>query len=408
MKTLSRLFLSAFFLLALVAVQPAVTHAQTACNVGSNIIPCSGFILGQENAGALGTFTGSEEWMALGKAPFPAPSGDIPYGQRMQRNLTTALWQIERRSGLVPSSPPWDVNMRFGTVRTEKEIPTLARMDFDYIFQDQTTTIPTVSTTNIMTMAGAFSKQFSAGGPIAICATTGGPCFGRVGIENVNPSFTLDVNGLVRASGLILTSDARFKENINTLENSLDLIKRLRGTTYTFRNSEDLENFDFGPGQKIGFIAQEVEEVLPDLVFTDDDGYKAVDYASLIPVLVEAIKDLSAEVEALQAGNAAPASGKGATGATDLNEFAPASLFQNVPNPFNTETEIRYFLPENVRNASLLVFDMNGKQIRSIALNSRGNDSVRIGANELGAGMYLYSLIADGEEIATKRMILTQ
>ena len=83
-------------------------------------------------------------------------------------------------------------------------------------------------------------------------------------------------------------------------------------------------------------------------------------------------------------------------------------ISQIVPNPFNIETEIKFYLPEEISNAVLNIYDMQGLQIKSYVLSERENSSVIINASELLPGMYLYSLIADNEEIDTKRMILTE
>jgi hypothetical protein len=88
-------------------------------------------------------------------------------------------------------------------------------------------------------------------------------------------------------------------------------------------------------------------------------------------------------------------------------EEAP-SLDQNFPNPFNQSTQIGYYLPEATRTANLYIYNMNGLQIKSIPIQNRGKGSVTINGSELRSGMYIYTLIVDGREIDTKRMILTQ
>lgn len=411
MKTSSTFFFLALLLAGFIGISAQDARAQN-CNIGSNIIPCPGLILGQENSGVLGTFTGSEEWSAMGKAPFPAPGGDFPYGVRLQRNASQMLVQMKRRSGITPASPPMDANIYFGTTRLESgKTPPTNRLDFDYVFQDQSATPPKITNTNIMTLTGAFSKM---GVPFA-CSGGGSPCFGRVGIERSNPTYTLDVNGATRVTSLFVSSDARFKQDVKTIKNPMAVLQKLRGTTYEMVNSEDLEGFDFGPGQKSGFIAQEVETVLPHLVTTDVEGYKSVDYVSVIPYLVEGMKELNAENAALKAEledirqqlEVAPA-GKGAAGSDALGTLRKAELFQNFPNPFDQQTKIKYFLPQTVSNASLVIFDMNGRQVRTLDIERMGEGSIVIDGNELEAGMYLYSLLADGQEIETRRMILTQ
>jgi hypothetical protein len=85
------------------------------------------------------------------------------------------------------------------------------------------------------------------------------------------------------------TSDARFKENIATLDGALESVLRLRGVTFDWRRDRfPAQHFPAARG--IGFIAQEVETVFPSLVSTGGDGFKGVDYAEMTPILVEAIK----------------------------------------------------------------------------------------------------------------------
>ncbi len=81
-------------------------------------------------------------------------------------------------------------------------------------------------------------------------------------------------------------------------------------------------------------------------------------------------------------------------------------LFQNTPNPFNTQTEIRYFLPDDVKQASICIFDMQGALLKCYPADNSG--SLVLYASELQPGMYIYSLIANRNEVDTKRMILTK
>ena len=91
-----------------------------------------------------------------------------------------------------------------------------------------------------------------------------------------------------------------------------------------------------------------------------------------------------------------------------LEENGVPLLYQNNPNPFSQATVIKYQLPQTVQTAYIYVYDMSGKQLGSHILLDRGEGQLTISANEYHAGMYLYSLIADGQEIDTKRMILTK
>ena len=89
-------------------------------------------------------------------------------------------------------------------------------------------------------------------------------------------------------------SDARYKTNVQTIANPLDSIRRLRGVTFNW-----IPEFNNSANQ-IGFIAQEVEQVLPELVHTDKEGFKSVAYSDAVPVLVEAVKEQQTQIEAKQ------------------------------------------------------------------------------------------------------------
>lgn len=104
----------------------------------------------------------------------------------------------------------------------------------------------------------------------------------------------LQSNGNVcSASGSFVTcSDMRYKENIQPLENPLKKLLQLNGVSYNW-NVEQFPNRFTNENTQIGLIAQEVEKIYPELVSTDAEGYKAIDYTRLTPVLLEAIKELN-------------------------------------------------------------------------------------------------------------------
>lgn len=123
--------------------------------------------------------------------------------------------------------------------------------------------------------------------------------WGNIGIGTNDPACQLDVTGNICANGVTLNSDQRYKKNILPIENSLVAIQKIRGVKYHF----DLASFptkNFSEREQIGLIAQEVEAVFPELVTTNSEGYKAVNYVQLTPVLLEAIKELTLQKEALQ------------------------------------------------------------------------------------------------------------
>ena len=125
---------------------------------------------------------------------------------------------------------------------------------------------------------------------------------GNVGIGCTTPSQRLSVSGNIYASGTILasqgttcSSDRRFKKDINPLNNALENVLKLEGVNYYWKKDEFPER-GFNDSLQIGFIAQDLEKVFPQMVFTAADGYKSVDYSRLTPVLVEAIKEQNTSV----------------------------------------------------------------------------------------------------------------
>jgi hypothetical protein len=117
---------------------------------------------------------------------------------------------------------------------------------------------------------------------------------GYVGIQDQSPSYQLDVDGTIRATGdVIAYSDARVKDNVKTIDHALEKTTKLRGVSYTRNDIEDKST-------KIGVIAQEVLEVLPEVVSKDDEGKYSVSYGNIVGVLIEAIKELEARVKELE------------------------------------------------------------------------------------------------------------
>jgi hypothetical protein len=94
-------------------------------------------------------------------------------------------------------------------------------------------------------------------------------------------------------------SDIRFKKNLNPIDNALDGITSLSGVTYKW-NQENFPRKNFNTREQIGVIAQDVEDVYPQLVYTDNEGYKRVDYSKLSAVLIEAIKEQQNLIESQQ------------------------------------------------------------------------------------------------------------
>lgn len=134
---------------------------------------------------------------------------------------------------------------------------------------------------------------------------------GNVGIGTSAPSSKLEVCGNTRiigtlnvsstvtsSSGITCPSDIRYKKNITPIKNATQTLMQLTGVNYFWRKNE-FPQMNFTDQQQIGFIAQDVEKIFPAMVFTDENGFKSVDYSRLTPVLVETLKEQEKKIDAL-------------------------------------------------------------------------------------------------------------
>ena len=122
---------------------------------------------------------------------------------------------------------------------------------------------------------------------------------GNVGIGTQDPRFKLDISGSIGANSTRVHSDIRWKKNIETIPSALNTVLQLRGVKFEWR-ADEYEEMNFAPGKHLGLIAQEVEAVIPEVVSTDEDGYKAVEYSNLTAVLIEAVKEQQEMIEQQQ------------------------------------------------------------------------------------------------------------
>ncbi|MBN1339564.1 MAG: tail fiber domain-containing protein [Bacteroidales bacterium] len=125
---------------------------------------------------------------------------------------------------------------------------------------------------------------------------------GNVGIGTTSPSQRLTVyngttTGTYTTTGWIHSSDARLKTNITPVDHALEKVKQLDGVYYQWKD---------GPGEKqIGLIAQEVEKVLPEVVCKDNEGYYGLSYGSMVPLLIEAVKEQQSQLDKMESENTA-------------------------------------------------------------------------------------------------------
>ena len=155
--------------------------------------------------------------------------------------------------------------------------------------------------------------------------------------------------------------------------------------------------------QHYGLDADQLAEVFPDLVYENEDGTKSINYVEMVPILVQAINELQNEIGELRGGEVKPQT----RAADDADaDVAFLSLGENKPNPFSATTAIPVSIPADVQQAFIYVYDLTGKKVLQQDISARGKHDVTLDASALADGMYLYSLIADGRVVQTRRMIV--
>lgn len=245
-------------------------------------------------------------------------------------------------------------------------------------------------------------------------------------------------------------SDAKLKKQVRRLKNALPLLQQLQAKTYTFRN-DDYQFMHLPKGQQFGLIAQEVEEVLPELVKQnihpglsaeeaqlrrlDADqihpavNYKSVNYTGFIPILIQGVNEQQEEIADLKAENEAlrnevedlkaqfqqllqAVQGTNQSQQTTLNSSTlhqnpdKAILKQNQPNPFGASTRIDYYLPTETKVARLEVSDVTGRLVKTYALVGVGHGTVVLEKGLLHRGTYFYTLYVDRQVVETMQMVV--
>jgi hypothetical protein len=114
-----------------------------------------------------------------------------------------------------------------------------------------------------------------------------------------NGAIAFSILGSLWVNGTTYTSDIRYKKNFQKIQNPLENLLKMNGLNYYWRINE-FKSKGFSDEKQFGLIAQEVEKIYPELVSIDSDGYKSVNYNALIPVMIEAIKELKSENESLK------------------------------------------------------------------------------------------------------------
>ena len=264
--------------------------------------------------------------------------------------------------------------------------------------------------------------------------------------------------GNVYVYGTYNGSDKKLKKNINDFTDAMTIINKLKPKNYEFRDDGKFASLHLPKGNHYGLLAQDVEEILPDLVRESPlevnkpaeqdiikpsaDGkpaqisgqkeiplnmtkeimnVKGINYTELIPILIRGIQEQQAQINKQQAQvlqliannddlqnqvyelKSMISKGGNASAITSLSGY----LKQNVPNPANSNTVISYYLPYNAGSAQIKITDIKGSLLK-VYNPSKGEGQVNIKTGELPVGTYNYSLYVNGKSIDTKQMIITK
>ena len=262
------------------------------------------------------------------------------------------------------------------------------------------------------------SQIFDDGVGVGIASTgpfgyvLGSPPFSG-GSPPVTGTLKLDVNGVARFSSLFATSDRSLKTNIAEISDANSLITRLQGKTYNW-TEEYANEAKLDKGMHYGFIAQEVEEVIPEAVIIDENGKYAVNYNAILPVLVESQKlliqeneSLKNEINDLKADIAEIKEMMIADRAYD--EGPKAKLYQNFPNPFEQKTMIKYYVPECAGNCEVVIYSIQGVEVYRHAISEKGEGQFEFDISSLLASQYyVYSLFENGKLVDSKKMLIQE
>jgi hypothetical protein len=349
-------------------------------------------LVSEGNFGESPASTNPNKWISLGSRPTNANAEFNNYGYRAQWNQYAADLAVQNQaSGTVK-----DVSLTWqdGSATAAPNATTFTSAN-SLLVQFRNGTVPTAISANARRTVAKFSVASGAG--------------------------LLEVSGSVIQNAALLASDMRLKKDIEKINNSLDIINQLNPVKYNYK-TEEFSEFGLPNYLQYGFLAQEVEKVLPTHVQNSTSGYKAVNYVMLIPILTKAIQEgntlqqqTQARVIALekQLENVVKENQllneqlerKGVLSATDTKSDLTNQFFQNQPNPFSETTTIAYkFKNEGVYQ--IMVTDLTGKLIKRFD-GLKGQGEVVLTKNDLpAAGIYSYTLInSTNEVIASKQLV---
>lgn len=198
-------------------------------------------------------------------------------------------------------------------------------------------------------------------------------------------------------------------------ENIADSIESSKCSAMNLNSTKDARQTELS-SVRYGLVADQLQAVFPELVYEDSKGNVSINYIEMVPLLVQSINELSIKIKALEDELAGQAKEdekfsmskkrETVTSVKEDGEIGEISVAQNNPNPFSESTMIKMKIPSSVHSAYLIVYDLSGKEISKKEIDSRGEVIYTLSAIDLSEGMYIYTLVADGKVVNSKRMIV--
>ena len=258
------------------------------------------------------------------------------------------------------------------------------------------------------------------------------------------PVNTMAIIELNKKVDVISLSDETIKTNVQDLTGSLEKVLDMRGVSYDWNHTVHQE-LNLDSANHLGFIAQEIHVIDSRLTYLADDSLLHVEYDKVVPILAEAIQELNDSIitrdsiinaqqdqindlnnrlsqlenclsgilpylcqlsnTAIQANTPQSQEAIRSELSVRLSNRETIILDQNVPNPFAEQTVINFSIPESVQRAQIHFYDGQGKLMQSVDVKERGLGSLTVFGSDLSTGVYTYTLVADGQIVATKKMM---
>jgi hypothetical protein len=224
-----------------------------------------------------------------------------------------------------------------------------------------------------------------------------------IGIRNNSPAYALHVlNAYCDGNTWVNASDKNIKENFRAItdENILSKVMNLKIERWCYK-TDTLKIDHIGPYAQ-DFYKEFKLGVNNKSITTVDESGIALAAIQELNLKVQKLEDLintqRQQIDALLNSNVK----------SPLDDDTGLRIYQNNPNPFSIDTEIKMDIPDKTINAKLYIYDLEGKTIEEVLISERGNVTTKIEGGKFSSGIYLYTLIADGHSTDVKKMLLTK